>query len=57
MPSTWYFHVGKSTFETSLGGHFFGQIFGANHLLGRNIKTLLKVIVASIQKISNDAHS
>jgi len=33
-----------------------GKISGANHLLGRNIKTLLKVIVASIQKISNDAH-
>jgi len=34
-----------------------GKISGANHLLGGNIKTLLKVIVASIQKISNDAHS
>jgi len=33
-----------------------GEIFGANHLLGGNVKTLLKIIVGSIQKISNDAH-
>jgi len=25
-----------------------GEIFGANHLLGGNVKTLLKIIVASI---------
>jgi hypothetical protein len=33
-----------------------GEIFDANHLLGGNMKTLSKIIVASIQKNSNDAH-
>jgi len=32
------------------------EILGANHLLGGNVKTLSKIIIASIQKISNDAH-
>jgi len=55
-----FWQVGWHTFAcpSACGTAWFPKkIFGANHLLGGNVKILLKIIVTSIQKISNDAHS